>query len=161
MTLFELPKDTPLPTGIPMRSTLPTTSKNPIEEAVFDSTSMFDDVVRSAFNVSVPLTVAPEFKVTPPELLIVRFPSTELELGSSGPVGMLISGAVAVYWTWTVAPKAGAAPNDPLLREINAPLPIVRLPVFEKTPFVRVSVPGMTSAVLRETPARLLIVRLL
>ena len=83
---------------------------------------------------NVPLTVGLEFKVTPPELLIVRPFNTLLRLGSSGPVIILISGVVCVYWTLTVVPNAGELASEPLLREISVPLPIVKLLPLLKSP---------------------------
>src|SRR5687768_18532574 len=74
MMLFKLPKviATAVGNGVPVRLTLPTTSKAPAEEgAVPGCESVLAPVVRSLLSVSVPFTVAFVVRLTPPPVLAI------------------------------------------------------------------------------------------
>src|SRR5437867_1914235 len=125
----------------PVRLTLPTTSVVPAEVAAGGIVNTFAAVERSpAVRVSTPLQVAFAFRLTPFGLLIVRLLRTVVLTGISGPVVIDAAGAGAVYTILTVAPKVGAEPSDPPLRETIAPFPSVRFAPLVNAPSVRVRV---------------------
>jgi len=92
-------------------------------------------------SVSVPFTVAPALRVTPPELFTVKLLSTVETVGSSTPV---VISDEPVYSTFALVLNVGASLIDPLLREMVALLPMVRLLPVVKVPLVSVSVPLTT-----------------
>lgn len=108
---------------------------------------------------SVPLTVTLALSVTPPDVLIVRLPSTEVEVGSSFPVVTL---AVPAYMTFTLVPKFGTVVKLPIVREIVATLPSeTLLMLLLSVPLVRVSVPSTVTSPPRLMPFARFKVRLL